>query len=578
MSKFGVKIGNTDVLRPGVYYDSDASAMVPQRGSNPRQMLVIAPAAGGATGEVLTLRTGDETRVLQSGVGAQMVGAAFRHGQSEVLFLSPTVATSASIDYGQIILDAINPGRPGRAIQTMTAASVNLKGAFDLFVRDPQNPAKPEAYRDLGPVLDVRYVGQGTPSLTVKRTNGVLEMAFSDGTNTMTIKGNQISSFADLAAILSASDVWTARPVGDLSFPIAALDATASFAFEDKSVLVGVGVNALAYVLRDSKLVKPRAGDPKTPLRLSHSYEFLDGGTDAPAPTTADWINAFRTAEALNVQGIVVGTSDPAVIVALEGHVMAMSAMKEKHERTAVFGAAAQPSKAAFMDNAIEQAGMFADCRLLTCVGNQPYDADLLTGVITEQPASVAAAATLALRFALNVEEPTTAKALRFPKWKYDFTTAEVDRLIDAGVMPVAFDNDAGRVIIAAGITTYTEDANTMHRKQAGVEIDLYIGRACRKVLFNMAIGEVADQAKMNAVLAAVKKFLDGEIRDGKNRRGVLTAGVNESGQPIAAYENLSLAFDGYDVVGIDVDAHPVGEIGYVRFSPRWSAVRLVAQ
>ncbi|ABW35081.1 hypothetical protein Dgeo_3040 (plasmid) [Deinococcus geothermalis DSM 11300] len=611
--KFAVEIGGAAVTVPGVYTVADKSAMVAPRGTPARALAIVASARGGTVGGITRVLAGDEARLLRGGVGAQMARAAFEHGMKEVLFVRVDQATPATLDLGAGVLYAVNPGRASSALQGKTAPNVARPDALDLFLKDASGGEQDEVYRMIGPLLDLSYVGRGSNpagQLDLDPEDGSVTLSLradGDPGATLSVNSNAVPTVAEAVEAINRSASWTARAVGQPATPLNVADA-GPLAFggaraEMGAMLAAAPVAAtiygsarlLALILeqqpsRMARLTEPvqalLVSDPGASaaagpvgLRITGAYEFFQGGEDGPVPSANDYIDALRLLERVPVTAIALGTGDPVAVAALASHVGALSGVKARRERFGGAGAPPQNSKSEFIRVSSELATMFSDVDRLVVAGNTPYHADVQTGRLIEQHGAVLVAAALAIKVGGRPEEPLTFKRVRFPKLKYSYSTEELEDLIEAGVMPVHFDQEQGANLIMAGITTYTADANVASRKLAAVDAIDYLNKKVRQRVTSLSIGKVADEARVKTVLQSVAGLLNEEIRNTRNPVGILTPGIDlQTNQPVAAWRNLTAVFDGFDLVGVDFDCNIIGEIAYVRVRPRFTPVRIEAR
>ncbi len=142
-------------------------------------------------------------------------------------------------------------------------------------------------------------------------------------------------------------------------------------------------------------------------------------------------------------------------------------------------------------------------------------------------------------------------------------TQTEITRLLDRGVLHSEFVPGDGIFRIVHGITTYLKDANVIFRKLAGMRIHDFLQTQVRASV-KAFIGTVADKRGISMMLNAVVNRLTQLIRSGTNLTGVLTTGTDANGNFEPAFKNVQVVFDGFDLVAITFEAHPVGEIAYV--------------
>lgn len=578
MSKFGIYFAGRDIVLPGVYARVIADGMTPERGVPSRALAVIAQAEGGEAGGVTRITRPSQIReLLVGGVGARLVELAMMpsgevQGANDIYFIRVGNPVAASLNLGDAVLTARIAGRVGNAIRARrTAAQSGLSGAWDLYLEDTFRGLA-EVYRDLGPVLEVRYVGGGTPpaNISVSSSGGVVTLTL--GANTFT--SDALPTLDRLADAINATSDWTARLLGPL-VGVRTEDLPAqTAALSNGRATISLRGKAYEYALANSAIARAQAaaGNPST-----LPWTFFSGGSEGPAPTVADWLAALARAESLDVHGIVVGTGDLAVLAAAAGHVMAMSDAKNRKERLLYCGPGLQSSKAALMDAAKEIVRGIGGSRVVV-VAAEPRLVDARTNRLTVYPSFYTAAMLAGMKAGNRPEMPLTNKELSIFGLSYEYSTEDLENLLENGVVPVHFDPARNKYVVTQGITSYTRDANVIYRKIAGMDIADYLNKKIRLRL-QRYIGRVGDQLTIKQILNSVVGLLQEEVRGPNNPDGVLTDGIDpQTGQPTPAFRNVEVVMDGFDAVGVRYEAHPVGEIAYILATAYLTPVRIVAR
>ena len=578
MSKFGIYFAGRNIVLPGVYARVVADSMTPERGVPSRALAVIATAAGGEAGGVTRITRPSQIReLLIDGVGARLVELAMMpsgevQGANDIYFIRVGRPTRATLNLGDATLSAKIAGRVGNAIRARrTAAQSGLPGAWDLYLEDTLRGLT-ETYKDLGPVLEVQYVGSGTAPTSVSATvsGGVVTVTLGSYTFT----SDALPTLAKLADAINATSDWTARLVGPLVGVL-----TADLPAQTVTLSGGRGTFALRgkayeYALANSAIATATAASG-APSALP--WTFFSGGSEGPTPTVADWLNAFSLAERLDVHGIVVGTGDLAVLAAAAGHVMAMSDARNRKERLLYCGPDLQSSKAALMNAAKELVRGIGGSRVVV-VAAEPKLVDARTGKLTVYPSYYTAAMLAGMKAGNRPEMPLTWKELAIFGLSYEYTTEDLEDLLENGVVPVHYDPGRNKYVVTQGITSYTRDANVIYRKIAGMDIADYLNKKIRLRLQRF-IGRVGDGLTIKQILNAVVGLLQEEVRGPGNPDGVLTDGIDPAtGQPTPAFRNVEVVMDGFDAVGVRYEAHPVGEIAYILATAYLTPVRIEAR
>jgi len=578
MSKFGIYFAGRNIVLPGVYARVVADGMTPERGVPSRALAIIATAAGGEAGGVTRITRPSQIReLLIDGVGARLVELAMMpsgevQGANDIYFIRVGRPTRATLNLGDATLSAKIAGRVGNAIRARrTAAQSGLAGAWDLYLEDTLRGLT-ETYRDLGPVLEVQYVGSGTApnSVSITVSGGVVTVTLGSYTFT----SDALPTLARLVDAINATSDWTARLVGPLVGVLTADLPAQTVTLSGNRGTFSLRGKAYEYALANSAIATATAAGG-TPSALP--WTFFSGGSEGPTPTIADWLNALSLAEGLDVHGVVVGTGDLAVLAAAAGHVMAMSDARNRKERLLYCGPDLQASKAALMNAAKELVRGIGGSRVVV-VAAEPKLVDARTGKLTVYPSYYTAAMLAGMKAGNRPEMPLTWKELAIFGLSYEYTTEDLEDLLENGVVPVHYDPGRNKYVVTQGITSYTRDANVIYRKIAGMDIADYLNKKIRLRLQRF-VGQVGDKLTIKQILNAVVGLLQEEVRGPGNPDGVLTDGVDPAtGQPTPAFRNVEVVMDGFDAVGVRYEAHPVGEIAYILATAYLTPVRIEAR
>jgi len=579
INKFAVCINGKYVLLPGVYTVTDASAMVPNRGTPSRAAIIVATARGGNVGAPTIVKRGQVRKLLRGGIGAQMAHVMLDNvGLDFIYFVRVNKATPATLDLGDGTVFSRNPGTPGRSVRVQRSVNAVRADAYDLLVEDASGSgADPERYTNLGVGLDVNYVGSGTvPTMTVTLSDGLTTVALGATGDTdapYTVTSANAPDLQTLADVLNGTASWSAKVVGNAGTPLSDLNAGAA------TFTAGLGTlytsfNAVVTALEASFLLD---GVAKVGAkRLTAGYEYLGGGTDGDPAVVADYVDALTVAEQLDAISVSLGSGQGPIVAALQSHVERMSETKARRERIGYTGPNLSTSKADLKTSALALASQCGSSRMVIA-GNEVYDADVVTGRDTRYPSFVLAAYAAALKSFNEPAMPLTEKTIGLRLAYTMSPDDDLEPLVGGGVMAAHYDDERGASIITQGLTSYTRDANVMYRKTAGQDIIDYLNKRVRGGLREY-IGQVADQTLVNSVYSRVAQILNDETRTQRNRRGVLVAGVDPvTKTPTESWRNLEVVFDGFDLVGVRYDAHPAGEVAYIPVYNSLTPVNIVA-
>lgn len=576
-SRFGIYFGGRTVVLPGVYAVVNADAMTPNRGVPSRAVAIIAPALGGNVGAATRITSLAQIKPrLIGGRGAELTELAMApsgelQGAGEVYFVRVNKAVPATDDMGDAILTFRIPGRIGNGASRRRIT--HSDGSFDL-VLEHRHLGLSEEYRGLGPVMRLEYVGSGgPPTATVIHQDGVVTLQLV-GESALSYSSDVLPTIDALIEEINTSTEWTARSLGPLT----------NVRFEDVpegpiplSANVGrltLGAKALEYALAGSEIASAQVASGV--FSGSGELHYFGGGSEGPLPSFTDYQDALAIAANLDVHSVVMGTGDIAVLAAAAAHVNSMSDAKNRRERLLFCGVERASSKAAFTEATLNLARGIGG-KNVVIAAFEPTLINRHTNRLEHYPAYYLAAMAAGMKAGNRPEINLTNKQVSVFGGSFHFATEELEAFLEGGCMPVHLDETTGRYVITQGITSYTRDANVVYRKIAGRDIEFWLNKRLRQGMQRF-IGGVGDQMTVNEILLAAVAILDEETRTASNPEGVLTAGIDpRTGAPVPAYENVEVEMDGFDVVAIRYEAHPVGEIAHILGTAYLTPVKIVA-
>lgn len=568
MSRFAFAFGGAEILTPGVFTQHIAEPPTTPMGVATRTVAIVATSKGGAVGAGVLLK--DPKQVysnLIGGEGAEMCRIAFRHGATRVIFVRANKATSATFDFGNLLVHWKNPGTHGRSATAERAVSSKRSDAVDIKIYDTQN-RRPENFVGLGPILDVQYTGAGdTPKAEIVDVLGVVTITFSAVVNgepvdTVTISSDSVRNFRFAAELLNQSGAWIAREVGDATAPLtdlAAATVNATTIGGQSWVMLNTGVKAQFRALQRSALVIPELAN-NTPVNTSG---FFSSGSDGGIPTVSDWVDAFDVLSQISdATHIAVGSGDEDVIGVAATHVSLMSTVKKRKERMAFVGPDLKPSKSEIFE-AAKSIKNKVSSPLVTVLGVGAKDTDFISGKEKEVPAYYYAAAAAALKAS---NEPafrlTNKRTTLTPQHKLD--EDELEDLLENGILSVHIDEDYNYPVFTHNNTSYVIDATFCKRDISGVDMAQYLDRTLR-MNYKPAIGGIGFKGSVKQIVAKARAVLEGQIRGKKNPQGILTGGNDPTtGAPVPPYGKIEAVLQNNVVVAVNTEVHFVGGTDYI--------------
>jgi hypothetical protein len=576
-SHLGFYFGNREIKLPGVYSQVNAEAMNPNRGVASRAVAVIAVGEGGAVGSFTRITGSDQ-------IATKLIGGDLRRlteivmapsgelvGANDVYAIRVNAAVAATRSTGDGTLTAKTAGKIGNglAVKRLIAS-----GKTDLYLKHAYLGIE-EKYLGLGPVLEIEYVGGGTPTTKTVAVTGT-----TDKTLTLTrdaeidvITSDMAPTVDDLLTAINNTTNWAASLVGNLRAVPTNDVLTQSYTLTSDKTQLAIGAKALEYALADSQLATFVANT--SAATAINNFSYFSGGSEGGTVDFNAWQAAINRATDLDLHSIVIGTGDEAVIVAAKAHVETRGDALNRKECLLFVGPAKAGSKSALLTS-LQNLSPGVSSKVVTIAGSEPILINAATNKREAYPAYYLAAAMAGMKAGNRPETPLTNKQVSIFGTSYEWSRDELETLISLGAVPLT-KNAQGQYTIVQGITSWTKDANVIYRKIAGMDIAQYLNKTIR-IRLERFIGQVGDEVTVTQIRDAVVGFLAAEVRNANNREGVLTAGVNiQTGEPQAAFRNVEVVMDGFDLVGIRYEANPVGEIAYITATAYLTPVKIVA-
>lgn len=581
--QLGIYFEGRQIILPGAYARTKVEAFNLQRPPLFKRLAVIAPALGGVPKGFTRITSGTEAaKKLKGGVGLELVDLALDPsrevpGAGEILFYRVNAAVPASLGLGNLRLTA-KPEYAGLYGNGFRAKrELHPEGYHLLWVEDPQAGVL-EQSPPLGPALELRYYGSGTPTAQITTdSEGQKHLVLTGGApyenHDIRIGGMGIKTIQELADFLNGTSVWggTVLHRHHLFDPGGFPDGALTFA--DGKAVLNLGLSAQLQWLAGSSLVDA-AATGGTDSATGRGWLYFSGGHEGPPVSLGDYEQALAALEGEDVQAVVVGSTDPAVQAMAAAHCEYMSHPKQRRERLFFGGPAlaanAQAQKQAALDLARELQSERA-----VVVGTPIRRRNLRTGRIDDLSPNHVAAMLAGMWCGVRPEVPLTNKSVYAQGLTHRYTQTDLEDFLKEGVVPIAQDPESGAFLVVQGLTTWRKDANPMRRKLQGVSIRDYLTRKLR-LYTKRFVGEVGDATTVESILNAVEAALAEEVRGGRNPEGVLTTGTGPDGEPEPAYKNITAVFDGVELVAVEFEAHPVGEVAYITLTAFLTPTRIV--
>lgn len=590
----GIYFGGRQILKPGVYADVDAGAMVPVRLGAANTIGVIGTSTGGVPRQITPIHSAVDARdILRSGQLVNILDLMYDPspdvpGAGEVHFYRLNLAVQSALTLQDVSSNSVltltsrdygvwtNQIRAKIESGSVTGKKITLNNVLNTIYEIGDN---------LGQAFSIQYVGAkfaaqmiitktGDAATQIQlqtKANGSGDPWVSEVTQSLSV--SSLTTLGQLIAFLNGLGDFVTVGVGDSQMPTAYLDAVAGQDVKSApyttSALLG---SIIHWVNSSSALATAARVTSATTAPTNSSFTFLQGGSEGGVPSNGDWQAALDAFAQDDVSLMFVCSEDAAIHAMVAAHCQQQSDVKARRERITLVGGSYGETVA----QVVARAGALASRRVAVCYPGIKR-INLTTGLVDQLSPMYLAAIVTGMCGGLTPEVPLTFKTIKVNGMERVLTQSDAETLLRYGVLWAEHAPSQGIHRIVQGITSYLQDENTVWRKIAGVRIADYLNRTIRDAL-DTFVGRVGDKRTVNSILNRTVSVLQQQTRGQANQAGVLTEGTDSLGNPEPAFKNVRAVYDGQELVAITYEAHPVGEIAYITVTAGLTPTQIVQQ
>jgi len=173
-------------------------------------------------------------------------------------------------------------------------------------------------------------------------------------------------------------------------------------------------------------------------------------------------------------------------------------------------------------------------------------------GILTTYNGAIAAALVAGMAAGVDVAEPLTHKSIKVVGLEYNFKWSDLDRLLEAGVLPLSYDPGHGYRVEQSISTWLRNDKYNRRELSVGRTVD-YVARQVRDRLETDFVGTKGTMTTLISIKNATISVLNACYKLG------LLAG-NAANPP---FKNVQVTLDG-DTAYVEFEASPVIPINYI--------------
>ncbi len=291
----------------------------------------------------------------------------------------------------------------------------------------------------------------------------------------------------------------------------------------------------------------------------------LAGGTDGTT-TNSEWTLGFNKLDTDPADFYQAVTSDASVLALLVAQVNLTS--QNKRGGIVVAGHALGQTKDQ-VEAIAEVYAANAGRVVLASPGLKDFDAN--GAVVTLASYQSTAPRVAGILAGLAIQRAATYKTISGLGLELDYTQAELDSLEQNGVLAIENVQNRGLRVVH-GQTTWTGSLNPLFREISVRRIADLLALTLKQGM-EQFVGEPGSTFTISAIRAKV----EGIMKEAKDV-GLITDGVDDAGNPQAAFRNIVVKFNSATgICYVEVEASPVTPINYVLVTAHFRATNIVA-
>jgi len=363
--------------------------------------------------------------------------------------------------------------------------------------------------------LSIQYIGAGSATtMTINATTLATTVTGGPGSEDLSLTLLDFPTISELVQYIDNQAAYSCSVLTDAPTQLSSqLDYVTAqniltAAYSAKSDYQAVYEALVADVYIDSVV---KNGVIRNAPDVDLDYVYLSGATSG-AYTTAEFTDSLTVLEQEDVQLIATPSTLESVHILMKNHCVIMNSVEGRRERQFYVGGALGEDETAVAARAVVLNSSFGS---LCSPGYYQFND---SGIETLYAPSYYACKQVGMVSALSLNNPTTSKAVNVTKWEKDYTRANMNTLIKAGVLIGGKDQD-GSYITIRSITTY--QGSLLQQNEASIMREsLYQSADLRRRLEKALIGTPnVGQAQ----LATVDSIFERTIQDWKGQ-GIIVA------------------------------------------------------
>jgi len=456
------------------------------------RIAILGSCFGGKPGELLTFTNpGDARTDLKQGALLEAVLKTFNPGNDfipqevNVVRVDPALQSSATLKKSAVDKIVLKTKDYGALTVQTQYKLINGSTSGKLFAENFQGQEfeidniKRESF-------SVQYIGAGSAcTMTISATAVTTAVTGGGGGEDLNILFSSYGSMADVVAFLNSQAGYTATIAsGQSASNSAELDVVSAVDIQTTIVTVNSDTQALIDAINGSNYweAELKAGATREVPDNVSTFTFGAGGTNGVVSNT-EWTNALLYLEGEDIQLLGGTTLDSSIHALFQAHIVQTNSVEGKAGRQAYIGGG--------VDLATSKTQAIAMNNQAINVCYSPFNGYDVDGVEVEFDSSYFACMQMGQVSAVDLNIPTTYKALSVISLTDELTKAEKEDAIQSGLL-VAETTPQGVVRTVRSITSYQGDDIKFNEASAVRQI-LFMDRDIRTGAETLFIGSKGD-------------------------------------------------------------------------------------
>lgn len=300
--------------------------------------------------------------------------------------------------------------------------------------------------------LAIQYVGAGTAAAMTINATSLAVTVTGAPTDDLSLTFIDYPTLGELVAFISEQPNYTCTLIGSSNAKTTTFDAVTAQDIKTAEYTAVAHVEALIQFFNNNSQgeieASLHAAAVRTDVANDSNFVYLASGANGSV-TSTDWANTLELMKKFRINHILAATGDPAIQAMVDAHVVEMSKIENKRNRSAGSGSAAGNN----ITTKISEAKALNSARFeYHFTPFSRYDA-INDNAVTEFAPFFGAALTAGIRFGNDVTISSTFKLINVLKLGESYSDPQAKQIIGSG--GTLFDSEERGFVVKHNVTTF---------------------------------------------------------------------------------------------------------------------------